>query len=276
MPATPLSPVHLTAFGAAAMRARHVIVDGDPKILADYFAQQLIGMDAEQIVSHTNDMTNPLTAATWILRSRFAEDCLAAARTRHVQQYVILGAGLDSYALRHADTRDDLIVYEVDDPALQHWKRQRLKALHIPIPTHLQFVTCDFETTSLVEALRASTFAAGAAAEVSWLGVTQYLTPEAIGATLRWAASLATGSEIVLTYVVPGDAAEAARRKWAARGTRFETFFAPEAISSLLAEAGLVDIQQVHPAKLQSVYFAGRTDGLVAPEVERLIIGKSP
>ncbi len=140
----------------------------------------------------------------------------------------------------------------------------------------MRFVACDFETTSLAEALGASTFDAEAPAEVSWLGVTQYLTREAIFKTLRWTASLATGSEVVLTYVVPGEVAEAFRSKLAALGTRFETFFTPDEILAVLEEAGLVGVQHLAPEEAQRMYFEGRTDGLVAPEVERLVVGKSP
>jgi len=233
-------------------------------------------MDTDEIVSKTDDVPmDPSLASAWILRSRFAEDRLAAARTRNVHQYVILGAGLDSYALRNADSLDDLIVYEVDDPQLQQWKRQRIEELHIALPANLRFVACDFENTSLVEALAVSKFDAGAPAVVSWLGVTQYLTHEAIFETLRWSASLATGSEIILTYVVPGEIAEAQKNWSAHRGARFETFFTPDEISTVLEQAGLVDIQQLTPIEAQKKYFEGRTDGLVAPEVERLIVGKS-
>jgi methyltransferase (TIGR00027 family) len=266
----------MTAFGAAAMRARHLIVDGHPKILNDHFAQKLIGMDTDELISKTNDaLIDPDLTSAWILRSRFAEDRLEAARTRGVNQYVILGAGLDSYALRNAESLDDLIVYEVDDPRLQQWKRQRIEELHLALPANLRFVVCDFETTSLVEALEVSKFDVGAPVVVSWLGVTQYLSHEAISETLRWAASLATGSEIVLTYVVPGEIAEAQKKWLAARGARFETFFTSDEISTVLKQAGLFDVQQLTPEEAQRAYFEGRTDGLAASEVERLIVGKS-
>ena len=84
------------------------------------------------------------------------------------------------------------------------------------------------------------------------------------------------GSEVVLTYVVPGERAEAAKRRWASRGTRFETFFTPDEMRAVLEEAGLVGIEQLSPEEAQQVYFEGRTDGLVASEVEQLVIGKSP
>jgi len=271
-----LSGVHMSAFGAAAMRARHLIADGHPKIFNDHFAQKLLGMDTEEIVAITNDaLIDPSLDSAWVLRSRFAEDRLEAARTCGVHQYVILGAGLDSYALRNAESLDDLIVHEVDAPQLQQWKRKRIEELHFALPLNLRFVACDFETTSLIEALAKSKFDASAPAVVSWLGVTQYLTHEAIFETLRWAASLAAGSEIVLTYVVPGEIAENLKNMFAARGTRFETFFDPNEISTVLEQAGLVDIQQLTPVEAQKEYFEGRTDGLVAPEVERLIVGKS-
>ena len=164
-----LSGVHMTAFVAAIMRARHLVVDGHPKIMEDHVAQQLVGMSADELVSDTNrygvDPREP--SSIWILRSRFAEDRLAAARLRNVWQYVILGAGLDSYGLRHAASLDNLIVYEVDDPPLQHWKRQRLQALHIAPSDNVRYVACDFEIISLSEALRASTFDEDAPAEVS-------------------------------------------------------------------------------------------------------------
>jgi methyltransferase (TIGR00027 family) len=279
MSSTPeLSAVHTTAFAAAIMRARHLIVDGHPKILEDPFALLLIGLDADQLASSTNQYgVDPrASSSTWILRSRFAEDRLAAARTRNVHQYVILGAGLDSYAVRNAESLGELIVYEVDDPPLQHWKRQRLQELHIATPANLRFIACDFEAISLPEALRASTFDSGAPAEVSWLGVTQYLTRAAVVETLRWVASLATGSEIVLTYIVPGEAAEAAKQRWAARGTRFETFFTPDEMMAVLEEAGLVDIEHLTPEEGQKAYFEGRTDDLAAPTLERLVVGKAP
>lgn len=271
-----LSGVHMSAFGAAAMRARHLIVDGHPKIFNDHFAEKLLGMDTDQIVSITNDaLIDPSLDSAWVLRSRFAEDRLGAARTCGVHQYVILGAGLDSYALRNAESLDDLIVYEVDDPQLQQWKCKRIEELHLALPLNLRFVSCDFETASLVEALAKSKFDAGSPAVVSWLGVTQYLTHEAIFETLRWAASLAKGSEIVLTYVVPGEIAEAQKNWLALRGVRFERFFTPDEMSSMLKQAGLIDVQQVTPEEAQKAYFEGRTDGLFPSEVERLIVGKS-
>jgi methyltransferase (TIGR00027 family) len=117
---------------------------------------------------------------------------LAAARVR-LNQYVILGAGLDSYALRHAADLNELIVYEVDDPPMQVWKQARPKALGLETPKQLRFTPCDFERSSIADALADVGFAPQAAAFISWLAVTQYLSPASISDTLRWAAGCAPG-----------------------------------------------------------------------------------
>jgi methyltransferase (TIGR00027 family) len=132
------------------------------------------------------------TSAAWVLRSRYTEDRLAAARVR-LNQYVTLGAGLDSYALRHAADLNELIVYEVDDPPMQVWKQARPKALGLETPKQLRFTPCDFERSSIADALADVGFAPQAAAFISWLAVTQYLSPASISDTLRWAAGCAPG-----------------------------------------------------------------------------------
>src|SRR5262249_1214461 len=141
------------------------------------------------------------------LRGRYTEDRLAVARARF-NQYVILGAGLDSYALRHAADLNELNVFEVDDAPVQAWKQARLEALGLQVPGQLRFAPFDFERQSIPAALADAGFASEAPAFISWLGVTQYLSPGSVNDTLRWAASCAPGSEIVLTFVVPGPEAE--------------------------------------------------------------------
>ena len=112
-----LSGVHKTALGAAAARARHLLVEGEPKILSDQFAQQLLGWSDEQVITFTAPFEErPYGAALWAMRNRFAEDRLAAAIRRGVGQYVVLGAGLDSFALRNENALDSVSVFEVDDP----------------------------------------------------------------------------------------------------------------------------------------------------------------
>lgn len=268
-----LSGVHMTAIGAAAMRAAHRIQAGEPKIFVDAYALALAGLTDDQALAFaqmSESVNGRYATTTWVLRSRFAEDRLAAARGR-VGQYVILGAGLDSFALRDATALRDLAVFEVDDPPMQAWKQARLKALGLVPSATLHFVPCDFERTTLEQALAAHGFHAVTASFVSWLGVSQYLSREAIAQTLRWAAGLPPGSEIVLTFVVPSAQADDIKAQMAERGIAFATFFTPDEISQVLKAAGFRQIDHLTPDRANEVYFAGRTDGLRAPTIERLV-----
>src|SRR5262245_46855207 len=129
----PLAAVHGTKFSAAAMRALQLFRDEDPKVLRDEYALGLTGWTEEQVLDLAARVEkSPLTRSTgWVCRARLAEDRLALARGRGVGQYVVLGAGLDSYALRHSDDLGDLVVYEVDDPPMQEWKRWRMDQLNL-------------------------------------------------------------------------------------------------------------------------------------------------
>ncbi len=144
--------------------------------------------------------------------------------------------------------------------------------LHLRPPQGLRFVPCDFETQHVRDALAAAGFDEHEPAFVSWLGVTQFLTRPTIAETLRWAAGLAVGSEILLEYLVPSTEVEAMKRLLAASGTRFETFFTPQEIEALLSEAGL-RAEHFTPDDLETLYFRGRDDGLHAPTGARLIVG---
>jgi methyltransferase (TIGR00027 family) len=266
-----LAGVHITALGAAAARGLHLLRDGEPKILQDVYAIPLTGWTEQRVLDLLTGTTLSSTA-TWVTRSRFAEDRLAEATTRGVDQYVILGAGLDSFAWRHTELLDHLTIYEVDDPPMQSWKRRRLSQLDLAEPSGLRFVPCEFETQALDIVLRDAGFVPRAPAVVSWLGVTQYLTRDTIAETFRWAGRLAPGSEIVLTYVVPGPEAEAQKVRHAARGTRFETFFTPDDIAAVLEAAGL-QAEQITPELLNEKYFRHRDDGMQASSLERVAIG---
>jgi methyltransferase (TIGR00027 family) len=269
-----LSGVHRTAVAVAAIRAVHLLREGEPKVPRDEYAIRLTGWSEEQAFTVAEGARRVLSSmyTTWICRGRFAEDRLALARERGVDQYIVLGAGLDSFALRHAENLGDMVVYEVDDPPMQEWKRWRMEQLDLPQPKGLRFVPCDFETQDVREALGAAGFDAETPAFVSWLGVTQYLTRPAIAETLRWASGLADGSEILVTYLVPSPEVNAAKPLFSSGGTSFETFFAPEEMEELLSEAGL-RAEQFTPDHLDAVYFRDRDDGLHAPTGERLIIG---
>lgn len=272
MPSQPLAGVHRTAFGAAAVRALHLHRDGEPKILVDDYALRFLGVTIEDADARA---PRDLSTAGWVCRARFAEDEAVEGWRRGIRQYVVLGAGLDSFALRHATGFPDLLVYEVDDPPLSSWKQQRLADLALDLPTTLRFAPCDFESQTIVAALDAAGFSARLPAVVSWLGVTQYLTVDAIVETLRWAASLASGSEIVLTYVIPGPEADAEKARHTAEGTRFETFFTPEQMADVARNVGL-EPEIITPDALDARYFYNRDDGLKASRNELILIARRP
>jgi methyltransferase (TIGR00027 family) len=265
---SPLSGVHSTAIAAAAMRGAHLLCGAEPKIFRDELALPLADMTEEEAIKFASRIGQ--TPAPWVLRSRFAEDRLSAARKR-VDQYVVLGAGLDSYALRFGERLGELNVFEVDDPPFQDWKRRRIEALGLPLPRQLHFAPCDFEHMSLPQALAGVGFKDAEPCFASWLGVTQYLTGEAITQTLRWAAARPCGSEIVLSFVTPGERAEGLRRGAAQMGIDFSSFFSPDEMTQILRDAGFRQIEHLPPAKADEIYFGERSDGLRAPDYEVLV-----
>ena len=263
------SGVHGTAFSAAALRAWHTLRGDEPKIFRDELALPLTGMEEEEVVA-LGERVPPSSSSTCALRSRFTEDRLAAARVR-LSQYVVLGAGLDSYALRMGEDLGDLVVFEVDDPVLQEWKVQRISQLGLATPRQLRFVPCDFEQTSVTEALAAGGFIADQPCFISWLGVTQYLTRAAVVATLRWAGGCPPGSEIVLTYLEANVQSARLRASSAEAGISFLSDFSVIEMTAMLEQAGFSAIEHLSIEESESKYFRGRTDGLKPPEIQRLV-----
>ncbi len=264
-----LTGLHRTAFSAAALRAAHTLAGQEPRIFIDDLALALTGMPEAEVLA-LGERVPPASSSTCIVRSRYTEDRLAAARAR-LAQYVVLGAGLDSFALRMGSGLGDLIVYEVDDPPFQQWKRQRVAELALAVPAQLRFVPCDFETTSITEALAGAGFDAEAPCFVSWLGVTQYLTREAIAATLAWAGSRPRGSEIVLSFLDSNAQAESLKASMAQTGVDVLSHFTPGEMAQMLKAAGFSEVEYVGPQEAQALWFEGRTDGLKAPEIQRLM-----
>jgi methyltransferase (TIGR00027 family) len=264
-----LTNMHRTAFTAARQRALHLLVDGEPKIFIDQFAIQLTGDEPSELIELRP--TLPPSTAAWVLRNRYAEDRLADSISRGVRQYVLLGAGLDSFACRHFGSMGQLTVYEVDDPPLQAWKRARLAELGVVAPAECVYVPCDFESRPLAQALAEGGFRPDLPTCIAWLGVTQYLSHAAIAHTLGWVRSLATGSEIVLAYVVPESRNNIDQRRLRAAGVPFNTYFTPEAIATFLRRSGLARIEHLTRERAAARYFADRTDGLVPMESELLV-----
>jgi methyltransferase (TIGR00027 family) len=207
-----------TALGAALLRAAHLVVDDEPSILKDDFAAVFSGVEneaalraaLERMQANFARRASPALAhslvrhlrASVTMRSRYTEDELSKALARGIKQYVILGAGLDSFAYRRRDLADVLRVFEVDHPATQQWKRGRLQELGIELPPNLTFIPLNFEQQTVTAALQAGGYRPEEPAFFSWLGVIGYLTEEATFKTLREVVAAAPGSEIVFGYGV--------------------------------------------------------------------------
>ena len=216
------------------------------------------------------------------VRSRFAEEALGAAYRAGVRQYVVLGAGFDTFAYRCP--LEGLRVFEVDHPATQDLKRERLVRCGLAVPERVVYVPVDFEREALGEALARVAFEGVRPAFCAWLGVTPYLTPEAVLATLAAVArELAPGSEIAFDFAVPPgrDArARIARRALAARvealGEPFLSAFSPPVLAVELRAMGYAQVHLFGPAALQARYLTGRTDGLRLRGGHLVLAGTSP
>lgn len=271
-----------TAVRVALWRALHVQVDPAPHVLADEIGLLLAApADGWQSRPDMSPFTKPFRASI-VARARFVEDVVAEQVARGVAQYVILGAGLDTFVQRRPELGSRLAVYEVDRPEPQAWKRQRLVELGLGLPS---FVPVDFERgESWWQRLTASGFDSALPAVVASTGVSMYLTREAIAATLRQVAALASGSTLVLSFMLPLEladpevrpgierAAEGAR----ASGTPFISFFTPAEMIALAREAGFREAEHVSSAALAERYFSGRTDGLRPPNnAEELLVART-
>jgi methyltransferase (TIGR00027 family) len=270
-----------TAMTAAAARAAHLLVDSEPRIFADSLAALLLGDKAETYLRyHREHGDHPLLAGTRAqatCRSRFTEDQLALAAARGTAQYVILGAGLDSFACR-SELAGRLRVFEVDHPATQQRKRALMAAAGLAEPPTLTWVPVDFETDELIAALTAAGLDPAAPAFVSWLGVTMYLTAEAIGATLTSLSRLAPGSELVTDYMLTADLRDADGVAYAdlvmpdseRRGEPWLSFFTPEQMTGLLTRHGFTGVRDVRQRDAVSAALWERTDLLRPIELSRL------
>ncbi|KWF01858.1 methyltransferase [Burkholderia ubonensis] len=260
-----------TALRVALWRAMHTEVDAPPYVLEDDIGLQLIAPDEDW--RDRPDMHPQGTRgfrASVVGRARFIEDLVAEYADRGIAQYVLLGAGLDTFAQRRPGLASRLQVFEVDQPGPQAWKRQRLISLGFGVPEWLHLVPVDFEASdSWLEKLAAAGFATDRPAVVASTGVTMYLSLDAIKATLRQIASLARGTTLAMTFLLPPELVEAADRaiydavlsRARDSGTPFVSLFSPAEILALASEAGFSEARSVLPADLAQRYFSGRTDG---------------
>ncbi|MFZ0308551.1 MAG: class I SAM-dependent methyltransferase [Candidatus Sulfotelmatobacter sp.] len=260
-----------TAHRVAVRRAAHQLLD-QPRVLDDPLALRIIGAEAENELRSNPKEDHAFSRAFrafMAARSRFAEDELALAVAQGVRQYVVLGAGLDTFAYRNPHS--GLRVFEVDHPATQAWKRERLEAAGIAIPTSLTFAPIDFERRTLADGLGQSGFNGNAAAFFSWLGVTPYLTREACLVTLSFIAKMPVGSGVVFDFAVDPAllnlgqrmALKALSKRVAAVGEPFQLFFDPEKLQGEMKGMGFRRTEFLQGKELNARYFKDRKDGLL-------------
>ncbi|MFE2943505.1 class I SAM-dependent methyltransferase [Streptomyces sp. NPDC059255] len=261
-----------TAVRVALWRAMHVQADPPPHVIEDEIGLRLAAPGEGW--RHRPDMDPRATAgfrAAVVARARFVEDLVAEQAGRGVTQYVILGAGLDTFAQRRPELAARLRVFEIDRPGTLAWKRRRLTELGYGVPDGLRLVPVDFEAGGdWWEELAAAGFDPGLPAVVACTGVTMYLTEEATAATLRRLAGLAPGSTLALTFLLPAGlldeadrpALEATKPQARAAGTPFISFYTPREMLALARAAGFEDTRHVPGTALADRYFAGRSDGL--------------
>ncbi len=271
-----------TAVRTALWRAMHVQVDAPPHVLVDEIGLRLAAPDESwrSRPDMSPQWTRRLRAAI-ASRSRFVEDLVVEQADQGVSQYVILGAGLDTFAQRRGEVASRLRIFEVDRPGPQAWKRERLVELGYGIPEWLRLVPVDFESgTSWLDHLVAAGFDRRQPAVVASTGVSMYLTAEATSATLRQAATLAPRSTFVMTFLVPVELMEAEDRtmfEWAqkgavASGTPLATLFTPAEMLARAREAGFKEARHVSGSTYAERYFRGRTDGLHPASGEDLLV----
>lgn len=257
-----------TALGAASLRAAHQVLD-KAAIFADPLALTILGDEAAALVETVGrDPARQRLRLFIAMRSRIAEDALAAAVARGVTQYVVLGAGLDTFAYR-SPLASRLTIFEVDHPMTQNWKRERLDQAAIARPDSLRFVPTDFEREQLGDTLAAAGFDAIAPSFFSWLGVVPYLSEDAIVATLSFIASLPGGAEVVFDYAAPAETiASAAGRearaalsaRVAAAGETLRSHFEPDALAARLEAIGFSAVNDIGPRQMAARFFPTRAD----------------
>jgi len=275
-PRQPPKPVHTeglidarpssTAQRVAIRRAAHQILDR-PLVFEDPLAVAIAGT---QTAENQETSFGRSMRAFLVARSRFAEDRLRQSLNLGTQQYVILGAGLDTFAYRNPFERSGLRVFEVDHPATQAWKHLRLAEAAIPVPSSLTYVPVDFENQTLADGLQQAGFDSRKISFFSWLGVVPYLTREAVISSLKFIASQPAASAVAFDYGVPRSALtwkqrfvfDALAERVAAAGEPFQTFFEPDELAGELRRLGFSQLEDWSATEIHENYFAGREDGL--------------
>jgi methyltransferase (TIGR00027 family) len=269
----------------ALWRALHVRVDSPPHVFEDEIGLCLVNPEDEWLQRPDMDpvWTSPFRAAI-VSRARFIEDLVVEQVGRDVAQYVILGAGLDTFAQRRPDIASRLHVFEVDQPGPQGWKRRRLIELGFGIPEWLRLVPVDFEAgVSWWNELIDAGFDVDQPAVIVSTGVSMYLTKDANAATVRQIAGLTPGSMLAMTFLLPNELLDEADRSGfqmaekgaRASGTPFVSFYTPEEMLTAARDAGFKSVRHVAGASFTERYFTGRTDGLRPSSGEDFLIAST-
>lgn len=275
-----VAPEH-TAVRVALWRALHVQIDPKPHILADEIGLKLVAEDDWRSRPDMNPEFSKGMRASIVGRARYIEDIVEEQAKQCVTQYVILGAGLDTFAQRRPEIASHLHVFEIDQPGPQAWKRRRLTEIGFAVPEWLHFVPIDFEVgQSWWEQLIAAGFDKRKPAVVVSTGVSMYLTKEANLATLRQMTKLASGSKFAMTFMLSLDlldpedrsSLEFVMKKAREAGTPFLSLFSPPEILTMSKESGFRKSQYVSSNDLYQRYFANRSDGLRAGSAEGFLV----
>jgi methyltransferase (TIGR00027 family) len=284
------SKMSQSAINAAFARAAHLFFDTEPKVLRDEYAWSFSGMkdesafikqykenyaNLERISKENARAFSQSYRALAVIRHRYTEDELTKALERGVSQYVILGAGLDSFAYRRHDLQNRLRVFEVDRPEAQEWKKAQLHELGISLPQNLTFVPVDFEKQILTEELYKHGMNKIMPVFFSWLGVSQYLTEPAVFQTLRQIAAAPSGTEIVFEYVLT-DSLLSGFEKIIVAGSRampdepWKSQFDTIVLMKQLKEMGFSEVTDFGPNEANALYLASRADEISQSALEKL------
>lgn len=273
-----------SAIGSASLRAMHLLYD-QPPIFADDLGLRLASPDGKLHLpaGMTPESTRRIRASI-VARARFIEARVAEQVSQGLCQYVILGAGLDTFAQRRLnDLGPDLRVFEVDKPGPQAWKQQRLIELGLGIAAGLRFVPVDFEAgTSWWDALLQAGFDVRQRAVVTSTGVSMYLSQQAVATTLGQSAQLAPGSLLLMSFALPPEQLEAQDRRPLTADASSPppagapaTVFSPEAMLTLAHDAGFRQVEIVSSTRLGQMYFADRADTLWPSSYQDLLMAKT-
>lgn len=273
-----------TAVRTALWRALHVQIDAKPHVIEDEIGLKLIAPEDDWRQRPDMDpyFIRRLRASI-AARSRFIEDLIIEQSRQGISQYVILGAGLDTFAQRRPEIASRLQIFEIDQPETLIWKRRRLIELGFGIPEWLHFVPVDFEITSWWEQLLEAGFEIGRPAFISCTGVTLYLTKDSITSTLKQIAALEKGSKLAMAFYLPIELLDEedrplqliAEKGARASGTPFISFFTQNEILDLARGAGFGSFETVSSKDLTKLYFTGRTDKLIPASGEEFLLAST-